>query len=136
MSGSLTNYAENKMLDSSVGLTTAGWPPAATYCGLFTVSPDDVATGTEVGIGTGGYARQLITWTPSSGGLLINGTAITFPTAGTNWGEIVAIAVIDSAAASLDTAHMIWYGSVDNTPTIQTGDVFRISAGNLSIALD
>jgi alkylation response protein AidB-like acyl-CoA dehydrogenase len=53
MAGSLSNYAENKVLDHVLGTTSYTKP--TTYVALYTVAPTDSTAGTEV---TGGsYAR-------------------------------------------------------------------------------
>ena len=74
MSGNLTNYAEDKLLDHLLG--TAAYTMPTAYVALYTVAPTDSSSGTEV---TGGsYARQAVSFASSSGGATSNTANIDF----------------------------------------------------------
>lgn len=109
--------------------TTSVTRPTAWYLALYTVAPSDTGGGTECS-GTS-YARQSFTMTVS-GNTATNGANIEFPVAGSSWGTLVAVGVFDA----LTGGNLIAYGNLTTSKTIDTGDVFRIPAGDLDITLD
>jgi len=109
--------------------TTSVTRPTAWYLALYTVAPSDTGGGTECS-GTS-YARQSFTMTVS-GNTATNGANIEFPVAGSSWGTLVAGGVFDAATSG----NLIAYGNLTTSKTIDTGDVFRIPAGDLDITLD
>lgn len=147
MAGSLTDTWEKKFLDLifrnalASATTPAGLDTASIWVALFTVTPSDSATGTEV---TGGaYARVAVSrsgtpaWAASTGTTATtnNSATITFPTPTAGWGTVVAIGLCNSLAGALST-DLIAY--MDQTPnkTINTGDTVTIAASGLAITLD
>ena len=109
--------------------TTSVTRPTAWYLALYTVAPSDTGGGTECS-GTS-YARQSFTMTVS-GNAATNGANIEFPVAGSSWGTLVAVGVFDA----LTSGNLIAYGNLTTSKAIDTGDVFRIPAGDLDITLD
>jgi len=122
-----SNYTETLALTYLL-TASAATRPTAWYVGLFTTSPTDANTGTEVS-GTY-YARQTVAFTVS-GDTASNSATITFPAAGSNWGTISHIGVYDA----LTSGNLLFHGSVTTAKSIDTGDTFQISAGNLDITL-
>ena len=59
---------------------------------------------------------------------------VTFPTATASWGTITHVAVCDGATAG--AGNQLFYGAVTTSKTIDTGDTFQVSSGNLTVALD
>jgi hypothetical protein len=127
---SLSNSFETSTL---TWLLTTGSPsparPTAWYLALYTVAPTDTGGGTEVS-GTA-YVRKAATFTVS-GNTASNNAAVEWPTAGGSWGTVVAVGVFDA----LSGGNLIAYGALTTNKTIDTGDVFRIPAGDLDITLD
>jgi hypothetical protein len=127
---SLSNSFETSTL---TWLLTTGTPsparPTAWYLALYTVAPTDTGGGTEVS-GTS-YVREAATFTVS-GDTASNSAAVEWPTAGGSWGTVVAVGVFDA----LSGGNLIAYGDLTTSKTIDTGDVFRIPAGDLDITLD
>ena len=127
---SLSNSFETSTL---TWLLTTGSPsparPTAWYLALYTVAPTDAGGGTEVS-GTA-YVRKAATFTVS-GDTASNNAAVEWPTAGGSWGTVVAVGVFDA----LSGGNLIAYGALTTNKTIDTGDVFRIPAGDLDITLD
>jgi hypothetical protein len=127
---SLSNSFETSTL---TWLLTTGSPsparPTAWYLALYTVAPTDAGGGTEVS-GTA-YVREAATFTVS-GDTASNNAAVEWPTAGGSWGTVVAVGVFDA----LSGGNLIAYGALTTNKTIDTGDVFRIPAGDLDITLD
>lgn len=130
--GSLSNYAENKILEHSLGKTS--WTmPTNVYAALYTVSPTESGGGTEVS--ASGYARVAITFGSASGGVISNSADIRFPAVGNtsaSWGTVVAIGILDASTSG----NLIWYGATSATVAIDTGDNFTIATGGLVISLD
>ena len=125
---SFSNYLETKVLDHVFG-GTAYTAPATLYIGLYTAAPSDTGGGTEVS-GTG-YVRQSSGFT-TSGATTSNTSAVEFPTAGSNWGTITHVGVFDASTAG----NLLAYGALTTSKLVESGDVFRIPAGDLDITLD
>jgi hypothetical protein len=83
-------------------------------------------------ISAGGYARTAVTFTAPSGGSSSNSATVTFPAASADWGTVTHLAVVDAASG---TANAIFAGDLLASKIIQTGDVFQLNAGNLTITL-
>jgi hypothetical protein len=125
----LTDYFENTIINHM--LRNQSFTPASTlYLGLFTVAPGETGGGTEVS--GGGYARQSFTLTAASGGASSNTADIVFGPATANWGTIVAVAIFDASTGG----NMLMYGNLTTSKTVNSGDVFKILAGDLDITFD
>jgi hypothetical protein len=125
---SFSNYLENKVLDHVFG-GVAYTAPATLYVGLFTSSPGETGSGTEVSGGS--YARQTIAFTVT-GSQASNTAAVEFPTATASWGTITFAAIYDASSGG----NLLAYGALTTSKTIDNGDVFRIPAGDFDINLD
>ena len=133
-----TNYLEDKIIAHLFG-GTAYTAPTTWYVGLLTAIPSDSAAGTEVS--GGAYARQTVAWTVVSGGIAqaSNTAALTFPAATTDWGTVQWAGVYDSASGVNLVAFEVLTKtdfSTANPKVVNTGDIFKIDAGNLKIQLD
>lgn len=134
MAGSKSNYLENALLDHVYGGPDFA-RPATVYVGLFTAALGEAGGGTEV---TGGsYARQPLTnnntnFPASVGGLKVNGTTITFPTATAEWGLIVSAGLFDQ----LTGGNLLHYGDLAVNKTIGDGDTAKFNPGDISITED
>ena len=136
---SFSDYLEDKILEHVFG-GNAYTAPATLYVGLQTSASSDSAAGTEVSGGS--YARQTATFTVSGTNPTEAATtsAIEFPVATANYGTVTHAAVYDAATGG----NMLAYAQLTDPAdfvtalpkTIEAGDVFRISAGNLKIRLD
>jgi len=125
---SFSNYLETKVLDHVFG-GTAYTAPSTLYVALFTSDPSDGDSGTEVS--GGGYTRQTVTFT-TTGATTSNDSAVEYATATANYGTVSHIGIYDASSAGNLLAH----ASLTSSKTIETGDVFRIPAGDLDITLD
>jgi hypothetical protein len=125
---SFSNYLETKILDHVFG-ATAYTAPSTLYIGLHTSNPDEDDSGTEVS--GGGYVRQSDTFT-TTGNTTSNDSAVEFPTATANYGTVTHVGVYDAETAG----NLMAYAALSSSKTIETGDVFRIPAGDLDITLD
>ena len=124
-----SNYLENKLLDHvlrNVSYTS----PTTVYVGLFTSDPTDAGSGTEV---TGGsYARQVVSVTTASDGIVTSSADITFPQATANWGTVSHIGILDA----LTSGNLLMYTALTTSKAIDTGDIFKITTNNLTVTLD
>lgn len=123
-----TDYLENKLVAHTFS-NTAYTSPTTVYVALYTVAPTDSTSGTEVS--GGGYARQSAAFTTTNNAAT-NSAAIEYPTATASYGTVVAVAILDASSGG----NMLAYASLSSNKTIDTGDVFRIPAGDLDITLD
>jgi hypothetical protein len=107
-------------------------PSSSVWAGLFTVTPSDTRTGTEVS--GGGYARQEITSSNIgvTGGSAVNTAIIEFPEATADWGVIVGVAIFNAATSG----SILFWGRIDNQLTIYEGEVYSINIGELIIELN
>ena len=124
-----SNYLENKILDhvlKNVSYTS----PTTVYVGLFTTDPTDAGTGTEVSGGS--YARQALSVTTASGGIVTSSADVTFPQATGNWGTISHIGILDA----LTSGNLLMHTPLTTSKTIENGDILKISSGNLTVTLD
>lgn len=125
-----SDYLENKLLDHSLG-TTSWTMPTTVYIGLWTAD-DGLESGTVTSEVSGGsYARQTMTFDAAAGGSADSAATVTFPTATANWGTITHVALMDASTGG----NVLFHGSVTTSKTIESGDTFQISAGNLTISL-
>lgn len=126
MAGSLTNYAENKVLDHVLGTTSYTMPTV--YVALYTVAPTDSSAGTEV---TGGsYARIAGSFTAATGGASSNSGNIDFldmPAC-----TVVAVGILDNSTGG----NLLVYGTLTTNKSLDAGDTLRIATGDLDITID
>jgi len=125
-----SDYLENEVLDHVLG--NGAYTPAATiYVGLWTAD-DGLESGTLTSEVSGGsYARQSITFSAATGGSADSAATVTFPAATANWGTITHVALMDASTSG----NVLFHGAVTTSKTIESGDTFQISAGNLTISL-
>jgi len=133
-----SDYLEDKLLDH-VLRNTAFTSPTTVYVGLFTEgdsagqNTDLLEEGTLTNEVSGfAYARKAATFSAASGGSITTSGNITFdPASGGNWGTITHIAILDASTAG----NVLFYGALTTSKTIEDGDTFQITAGNLTVTL-
>ena len=125
---SFSNYLETEILDHVFG-GNAYTAPSTLYLSLHTANPDEDGSGAEVS--GGGYARQSMAMTVT-GNTASNTSAVEYPTATANYGTVTHVGVYDASTAG----NLLCYASLTSSKTIETGDVFRVPAGDLDITLD
>jgi hypothetical protein len=123
-----SNYLENALINA-VLRNTSYTSPTTVYVGLFTSDPTDAGSGTEV---TGGsYARTSATFGAPSDGVSVTTADVTFPTCTSAWGTVGWIGIHDASTAG----NLLFHTPLDVAKTIDSGDIFKISSGNLSVTL-
>lgn len=124
----MSNYLENALINATLRATTFT-SPATVYVSLHTADPTDAGTGTEVSGGS--YARQSASFAAPSNGASATNADITFPQATGNWGTVSHIGIWDS----LTTGNLLYHTQLDASKTIDTGDIFKIASGSLTVTL-
>lgn len=128
---SLTNYAENALLEHLLRETT--YPPVANlYLTLCISDPGEAATtlvGVECSNSANSYARAAITFGPAASRQIANSTLVSFPTLTGAAGTATHFAVVDSG--TYNTGNVLAYGELaapkalvsGNTPSVAIGEV-------------
>ena len=130
-----SNYLENKVLDHV--LTATGYTaPTTRYLGLFTNTSGSAATNLEAGtltdeVSGGSYARKTVTFASASSGSSATNATVTFDAATATWGTITHVAVMDQITGG----NVLFWGQVTTSKTIELGDTFQVTSGNLTISL-
>ena len=125
---SFSNYLETKILEHVFG-ASAYSAPGTLYVALYTAAPGETGGGTEVS--GNNYSRKSVAFTVS-GDTASNTGAVEFDTASGSWGTITYVGVFDADSSG----NLMAYAELTASKVIDTGDVFRIPAGDLDITLD
>jgi len=125
---SFSNYLETELLDH-VFTNSAYTAPSTLYLALFTGAPGEAGGGTEVS--GSGYLRQTAAFTVS-GNEATNSASIEFPTATGSYGTVTHVGVFDASSSG----NLLCYAALSASKAIESGDVFRVPAGDLDITLD
>lgn len=137
--GSLSNYAELKLLDHV--LNTAYTPASTIYLALATADPTDAGTGASANevANSGSYARTAITFGSAASRRSTQNATVTFPQATGSWGTVTHWFIVDSA--TYGAGNMLAYGSFaasksivsGNTPSVASSETYiEFSAGEIS----
>ena len=126
----MSNFLENALLNATLNATTYT-APATVYVSLWTSNPGDDGSGTEVSGGS--YARTAVSFATASGtsGNVLNDADVTFPTATASWGTVGWIGINDASTSG----NLLYHSPLDTSKTIDSGDIFKITTGNLSVTL-
>jgi len=124
----MSNYLENALINATLR-NTSYTSPATVYVGLYTSDPTDANTGTEVSGGS--YARTSVTFGAPSNGTSLNDAAVEFPQATGSWGTVAYIGILDASTSG----NLLYHTALDVSKTIDTGDIFKIAIGSLSVNL-
>ena len=124
----MSNFLENALINATLRATTYT-SVATVYVSLWTSDPTDAGSGTEVSGGS--YARTAVTFAAPSNGVTTNNADVTFPTATGSWGVVGWIGINDAATSG----NLLYHSPLDTSKTIDSGDIFKISTGNLSVTL-
>ena len=127
----MSDYLEVALLNETlngVAFTAVDNP----YISLHTSDPTDAGT-SSTEVSGGSYARVASSFATASGtsGAVVTDATATFPTATANWGTVGWIGLWDAASSG----NMLYFCPLDASKTIDSGDIFKITAGNLSVTL-
>jgi hypothetical protein len=124
----MSNYLENALINATLR-NTSYTSPTTVYVGLYTSDPTDANTGTEVSGGS--YARASATFGAPSNGTSTNSAAVEFPQATGSWGTVGWIGLLDASTSG----NLLYHTALDVSKTIDSGDIFKIAIGSLSVNL-
>ena len=124
----MSNFLENALINATLRNTTYT-SVATVYVSLWTSDPTDAGSGTEVSGGS--YARTAVTFAAPSNGVTTNNADVTFPTATASWGTVGWIGINDA----LTSGNLLYHTALDTAKAIDSGDIFKIASGNLSVTL-
>jgi len=124
----ISNFLEDALINATLRNTTYT-SVATVYVSLWTTDPTDAGSGTEVSGGS--YARTAVTFAAPSDGASTNNADVTFPTATASWGTVGWIGINDAATSG----NLLYHTALDTAKAIDSGDIFKISTGNLSVTL-
>ena len=127
---SFSNFLETEVLDHVFG-GNAYTAPGTLYLALHTADPAEDGSGTEVSTSGTAYARETVTFTVS-GDTATTDAAVEYAAATASFGTVTHVAIWDASTAG----NMLAYAALTSSKVIDTGDVFRIPAGDLDITLD
>jgi hypothetical protein len=127
---SFSNHLETEILDHVFG-GNAYTAPGTLYLALHTANPDEDGSGAEVSTVGTAYARQTVAFTVSGNTATTSG-AVEYSTATANFGTVTHVGVWDASTSG----NLLAYAALTSSKTIETGDVFRVPAGDLDISLD
>jgi len=134
-----SNYLEGKVLDHVLRVTSFT-QPSGLWLALFNNTSGNAATNLEAGTltdetSTSGtaYVRKAVTFAAASSGTSATSATVTFDAATANWGTITHVAIMDGATAG--AGNVLFWGAVTTAKTIETGDTFQVTSGNLTVTL-
>lgn len=124
----ISNYLENALINGTLRASSYT-APTTVYVALFTSDPTDAGSGTECS--GSAYVRQSAAFAAPSNGASTTSADIQFPQAGGSWGTITHFGIFDASSSG----NMLYHGALTVSKTIDTGDVFKIAAGSLTVTL-
>ncbi len=131
MANAKHNYLRNAMIDAVLRNTTYT-SVATVYSALYTVAPTSSTAGTEVGAGLG-YARQAAAFDAPVAGATANTGAMTFgPNTVSDWGTVVATAILDGATIGAD--NILYFGTLAASKAVAVGDSVTFAIGALTVS--
>ena len=130
--GAKSDFLENQVLDVYLrnGTLERG---ATVQAALYTAS-----TGLEVNnptseVSGGSYARQNVSFGApgaiggAEAGTVKNSAEVTFPEATGAWGTVTHFAILDTSA------NVLYYGALDASRNVQSGDIFKFETDAIEI---
>lgn len=129
--GSLSNYAENKILDHVLKVSPFT-QPTNIYIGLSTADPLDTGAGIAEPVG-GGYVRVICNgWDAAASRVTANTADVVFPEATGDWGTITHFALFDAITAG----NMLAHGALAVSKAVDTGIDAKFAAGDIDVVFN
>lgn len=128
----ISNYLENAILNHFLRGGSAVSQPAAVYAGGFTDATGIVADQPSTEVSGGAYARKAVTFNASTTGTTANTADVVFDAASANWGTINYIGIWDAPTGG----NLLFWGALTASKTVNTGDVFKYNASQITVTLD
>lgn len=127
----MSEYLVGGMFNHLFGATALA-KPTGVYVALYTSDPTPADIGAEVLADD--YARQPITFSPASDGVVVNATEIRWPKAKTAWGKVTHVGIRDA----LTGGNLLWGGPWmwrSGNGRVEGGAQFVVDASALEISL-
>jgi hypothetical protein len=120
----LVSTESNNLLAASSGQAPYVAPVAPVVVALATVTGTATTPGTEVLVGSSGYARQPITFAAPAGGTISSNVALTY----VNMPSCTVTGVDEYDSASTPVRR--WFGNLSSTKAVNNGDTFSVAVGS------
>lgn len=133
--GSLTNYAENAVLEH-LTRETAYTPAATLYLALCTGDPGEAATGAscnECSNSGNSYARAAITFGAATSRSISNSALVTFTTLTGSAGTASHFAICDSG--TYGAGNVLAYGQFTESKVLVSGNTPTVAIGEIAISI-
>lgn len=132
----LSDFSESKYIDHMLR-GAAYTVPTTIYLALFTAVTGLESNAPTAEVSGGAYARQAVTLDAASGGASANTSDITFPIATADWGTITHLAIVDHLSNTTwgTNVNVLMWAALDTARAINSGELFKILAGDLSLSL-
>jgi hypothetical protein len=72
-----------------------------------------------------------VTFNAPSNGVCTNSAAVEFAQATGSWGTVSHVGLLDA----ITSGNLLFYTDLTTSKTIESGDIFKIAAGSLSVTL-
>ena len=132
-----SDYVENQILNCYLNQADIT-APTAIHLGLFTANPTESDEGSSGGteVSGNGYARVDVTTkfdtASGAGGSLSSNADITgFTASGGNWGTVTGVGIFTAASGG----ELLFWTALDSNATVNDGDSYQISSGNLTVTV-
>jgi hypothetical protein len=131
-----SDYYENMIIEHMLR-NQSFTPPTTIYLALFTAATGLEANSGVTGEVTGtGYARKSVTLNTASGGVATNSATVDFGTAGSAWGTVTHVAIVDhetNTTWGTNVNVLLW--KAISSKVVDSGDPVRVNAGALSLTV-
>ena len=125
----LSTYMEDRIINFMRNVAITG--EAAVYVGLFTADGGLESGTLDNEVAGGSYARELAGLSAAADGVSANAGDISFTTATAEWGLITHAALIDALTAG----NVIMHSALAASKQVDSGDTFKILAGELDVTI-
>jgi hypothetical protein len=131
-----SDYYENKIIDHMLR-AIAFTPPATIYVALFKAVTGLEENNPTQEVSGGSYARQPVTLIAASGGASENSADIIFPQATADWGTVSHVALVDHLSNTNwgVGVNVLMWSALDASKLVESGDTFKINAGDLDVTV-
>ena len=136
-----SDFLELEVLDHVLGKGTRDYPsPTGLFIALFTAVTglETNAPSAEVSTSGTAYARVAVTFAAAASGAATTSGDVTFTAAtGGGFGTVTHIAIVDHISNTTwgSNVNVLFYGALTTSKQIDASDVFKITAGNLTVSL-
>jgi hypothetical protein len=138
MPGEFSQTGGNRALDALTGRAAVTGHNTGKFLALCSTAPTDTALGTEIlTAGSGGYARQAVTWSAPTGdpSSTSNSATITFGPFSSDPANATHAMLMDAATGGT-AANMVMHWQLDTARDAAIGDSISIASGSLVMTVD